>query len=366
MSWESEKVLAVVPARGGSKGIPRKNLRKIAGLSLIARAARVIGALPWIDRAVISTDDADMAEEGRRYGLDVPFMRPAALAGDTSSGPDVLHHAWTEGEKHYGMQFDYALYLEPTSPLRRAEDVEATFKHLLSGPYQSAATVSRSPGHFTPHKCLLVDERGLIRFYLPARPRGPCAPADSGLLLPQRRGLRGAPRAVSDHQGGHRRHHGGRGDRPAAGQCRRRAGARIRRLAVATRGLGRAKEVKQCRVLSPFSSADCSSRERACCGPCSASIRTLRPGSRPIGSTSIGTTSPARIAASACAGLPCSMTEIRPSLNRWPRTAPTSALFSPPCSTRTRRGRARRGGPRRRRAISSTPGGCSSSGRMPR
>ena len=168
MAWGSEKVLAVVPARGGSKGIPRKNLRKIAGLSLIARVARVIGALKWIDRAVISTDDPDMAEEGRRHGLDVPFMRPAPLAGDTASGPDVLHHAWTECERHYGMRFDYALYLEPTSPLRRADDVETTLKQLLSGPYQSAATVSRSPGHFTPHKCLLVDGEGLIRFYLPA------------------------------------------------------------------------------------------------------------------------------------------------------------------------------------------------------
>jgi CMP-N,N'-diacetyllegionaminic acid synthase len=167
MAWGSQKVLAVVPARGGSKGVPRKNLRKLAGLSLIARAARVIGELPWIDRAIISTDDPDMEEEGRRHGLDMPFMRPAELASYTSSGPDVLHHAWTECEKHYGTRFDYALYLEPTSPLRRAADVEAAFKHLLSGPYQSAATVSRSPGHFTPHKCLLVDDKGLIRFYLP-------------------------------------------------------------------------------------------------------------------------------------------------------------------------------------------------------
>src|SRR5262245_62950592 len=89
MAWGAEKVLAVVPARGGSKGIPRKNLRKVGGLSLIARAASVIRELPWIDRAVISTDDPDMAEEGRRHALDVPFTRPAILAGDTARGPDV-------------------------------------------------------------------------------------------------------------------------------------------------------------------------------------------------------------------------------------------------------------------------------------
>ena len=168
MPWGAEKVLAVVPARGGSKGVARKNLRKVGGLSLIARAASVIRELPWIDAAIISTDDPDMAEEGRLHALDVPFTRPATLAGDTARGPDVLHHAWTECEHHYGTRFDYALYLEPTSPLRLASDVEATFKQLLSGPYQSATTVSRSPGHFTPYKCLLVSEQGLIRFYLPA------------------------------------------------------------------------------------------------------------------------------------------------------------------------------------------------------
>jgi CMP-N,N'-diacetyllegionaminic acid synthase len=108
-----------------------------------------------------------MAEEGRRYALDAPFLRPSALAGDTARGPDVLYHAWTECERHYDLRFDYAVYLEPTSPLRRAADVEATFRQLLSGPYQSATTVSRSPGHFTPHKCLLVSQEGLIRFYLP-------------------------------------------------------------------------------------------------------------------------------------------------------------------------------------------------------
>jgi CMP-N,N'-diacetyllegionaminic acid synthase len=167
MAWGAERVLAVVPARGGSKGIPRKNLRNVGGLSLIARAAGVVQQLPWVDHAVISTDDPDMAEEGRRHGLDVPFMRPAALAGDIARGPDVLHHAWIECERQYGVRFDYALYLEPTSPLRQPSDVEETFKQLLSGSYQSATTVSRSPGHFTPYKCLLVNDEGLIRFYLP-------------------------------------------------------------------------------------------------------------------------------------------------------------------------------------------------------
>jgi CMP-N-acetylneuraminic acid synthetase len=81
--------LAVVPARGGSEGIPRKNLCKVGGLSLIAHVARTIRALDWIDRAVLTTDDPEMAEEGRQHGLEVPFLRPAELATD-SSGPNDM------------------------------------------------------------------------------------------------------------------------------------------------------------------------------------------------------------------------------------------------------------------------------------
>ena len=78
MSYKGFKILAVIPARGGSKGIPRKNLRKIAGISLVGLAAGVARSLDWIDRTVVSTDDVDIAAEGRRYGAEVPFIRPKA------------------------------------------------------------------------------------------------------------------------------------------------------------------------------------------------------------------------------------------------------------------------------------------------
>ena len=93
MTWAGLSVLAVVPARGGSKGIPRKNLRKVGSLSLIAWAANTVGELAWIDSAVISTDDAEMAEEGKRYGLVAPFLRPIELASDVSSSVDMWQHA---------------------------------------------------------------------------------------------------------------------------------------------------------------------------------------------------------------------------------------------------------------------------------
>jgi N-acylneuraminate cytidylyltransferase len=77
-------VLAVIPARGGSKGIPRKNLQFVGGVSLIGRAAQVVAALDWVDCAIVSTDSMEIADEARRHGLRVPFMRPADLSADKS------------------------------------------------------------------------------------------------------------------------------------------------------------------------------------------------------------------------------------------------------------------------------------------
>lgn len=158
-------MLAVVPARGGSKGLPGKNLKPVGGISLVGRAARLARSLDWIDHAVLSTDDATIAAEGARYGLDVPFMRPAELASDTASSADMWRHAWLASEAHFGRRFDVSLLLEPTSPLRRADDLAATMAALVDGGHRSAATVSRTPAHYTPHKTLTVDDAGRIGFY---------------------------------------------------------------------------------------------------------------------------------------------------------------------------------------------------------
>ena len=165
MSYKGFKILAVIPARGGSKGIPRKNLRKIAGISLVGLAAGVARSLDWIDRTVVSTDDVDIAAEGRRYGAEVPFIRPKELSGDESNSVDMWRHAWLESEAHFQEQFDLSILLEPTSPLRRPEDVTRTLEALIESDCDAAATFSRAPAHFTPHKCLTIDENGIIGFY---------------------------------------------------------------------------------------------------------------------------------------------------------------------------------------------------------
>jgi CMP-N-acetylneuraminic acid synthetase len=167
MAWQGMNILAVVPARGGSKSIPRKNLALVGGLSLVGHAAKVVSALPWINRAILSTDDQEIAEEGRRHGLLVPFMRPEELAGDRSTSVDMWRHAWLASEDYFGDRFDISILLEPTSPLRRPEDVERTIRILAEGGHAAAATVSRTPAHYTPHKTLTINENGLIGFYLP-------------------------------------------------------------------------------------------------------------------------------------------------------------------------------------------------------
>ena len=165
MSWGGLSALAIVPARGGSKGIRRKNLCRVGPRSLIAWAAHTVSELSWIDGAVISTDDSEMAEEGRKHGLEAPFMRPAELASDTASSAEFWRHAWLTSENHFGRRFDLSILLQPTTPLRKTPDVERTVKAMVDGRHRAAATVSRTPGHFTPQKCLALDEKGVLTFY---------------------------------------------------------------------------------------------------------------------------------------------------------------------------------------------------------
>lgn len=166
MAFEGRSVLAVVPARGGSKSIPRKNLCVIGGLSLVATAARVLRSLAWIDTSILSTDDLEIADEGRRHGLDVPFLRPEALSGDTATSVSVWRHAWLAAEQYYQRGFDLSILVEPTSPLRRPDDLERTVGLLIRSQAGCAATVSPMPAHFTPQKTLTVSEGGAIGFFL--------------------------------------------------------------------------------------------------------------------------------------------------------------------------------------------------------
>src|SRR5690349_10660690 len=117
-------VIAFIFARGGSKGIPRKNLRTLGGRPLLAWSIETAAACPEIDRVIVSTDDAEIAEVGRAHGAETPFMRPADLATDTSPEWLSWQHAIRTVRSQSG-PFDLFVSVPTTSPLRRPEDISA-------------------------------------------------------------------------------------------------------------------------------------------------------------------------------------------------------------------------------------------------
>ena len=135
-----KKVLAIIPARGGSKGLPGKNIKELCWKPLIAWSIGVAKACRNIDRIVVSTDDDQIAEVAKKYGIEVPFMRPAELATDTTSTVDVLFNMLDWYKKHENFRPEYILLLQPTSPLRTVADIKGAIQ-ILQG-INSRAVVS--------------------------------------------------------------------------------------------------------------------------------------------------------------------------------------------------------------------------------
>jgi len=161
----SGDVLGLVPARGGSKGVPGKNTRLLAGRPLLeytARAARESGVLR---RVVLSTDSEEIAECGRRLGLEVPFMRPAALARDDTPMLPVVEHALDE-LRVQGWEPATVVLLQPTSPLRTPAHIRAAVEQLHRSGADSVVSVVAVPQHLSPDYVMRLEE-GRLRPFLP-------------------------------------------------------------------------------------------------------------------------------------------------------------------------------------------------------
>jgi CMP-N,N'-diacetyllegionaminic acid synthase len=154
-------VLGLVPARGGSKGIPGKNARTFLGTPLVARAVDVAFASGVLDRVIVSTDDEAIAAIARAAGADVPFIRPAELARHETSTAAVVQHALVHacGE---GDEPDVVVVLEPTSPGRTPEHVREALALLRESGADSVASVSEVPHHFVPSKQLAIAGDGAL------------------------------------------------------------------------------------------------------------------------------------------------------------------------------------------------------------
>ena len=162
----TQRILAVCPARGGSKGIPLKNLAPFLGVPLVTRVGQLVGEIPIIDRAVVSTDHPEIAEIAKNSGLDAPFFRPPDLSGDRISDAPVLIHALEEMEYLDHVRYDIVVMLQPTSPLRRPEHVIRAIEMLVTGQWDAIWTVSETDSKSHPLKQLTLDS-GKIDYYDP-------------------------------------------------------------------------------------------------------------------------------------------------------------------------------------------------------
>lgn len=150
--YKGKKILAVIPARGGSKGIPRKNIKELGGKPLIAWTIECAKKSKYLDRIIVSTDDEEIARIAKEWGADVPFMRPAELAQDDTPGiAPILHAAeFLKGE------YTHIVVLQVTSPFRSANDVDETIKKCIDNVADTCVSVTKAEA--SPFWMYTLDE----------------------------------------------------------------------------------------------------------------------------------------------------------------------------------------------------------------
>lgn len=156
------EVLALIPARGGSKSIPRKNIRPLAGFPLIAYSIAAGLAAEMVDRVIVSTDDEEIARVAREFGAETPFIRPPSLARDDTPDLPVFEHALTWLAEHEGYQPQIIIQLRPTSPFRRTWHIDQAVLRLIEHPEADAVRTVCVPFQ-NPFKMWQIDPNGFLR-----------------------------------------------------------------------------------------------------------------------------------------------------------------------------------------------------------
>ncbi len=157
-------ILGLIPARGGSKGIPGKNVRPLAGKPLIQYACEAARGSRLLNHTIVSTDSAEIAEAARNARGEVPFSRPAELAADTTPMVDVIHHAIEWIELNEGKSPDIVVLLQPTAPLRQSNHIDEAIQLLVHGDCDSVVSVAPIPQHYNPHWQFVVKDGQLQVF----------------------------------------------------------------------------------------------------------------------------------------------------------------------------------------------------------
>ena len=174
-----QRILAVIPARGGSKRLPRKNVLNLAGKPLIAWSIEAALQSKYIDRVVVSTDDNEIANVSKQHGADVPFLRPEQLATDEATSMDAVLHV-IEKLEDSGEVYDYIMLLQPTSPLRNVADIDGAINQLFERKHNSIISVceaehsplwtntlpkNMSMANFLPKEILNARSQDLEKYY---------------------------------------------------------------------------------------------------------------------------------------------------------------------------------------------------------
>ena len=163
--YKGKNILGLIPARGSSKGLPRKNIRLLLGKPLIAWTIEQALASKYLDRVVVSTEDKEISDISKKYGAEVPFMRPKELARDKAKGIDVVLHTmnWLkENEKQ--KQYDLIMLLQPTSPLRTKEDIDEVIEFLFLKEAKAIVSVCEVDHH--PLWVNTLPENGCMKDFI--------------------------------------------------------------------------------------------------------------------------------------------------------------------------------------------------------
>jgi N-acylneuraminate cytidylyltransferase len=163
------RVLGIITARGGSKGIPGKNLKLLGDRPLLDYSIEAANDTP-LDRLILSTEDPKIAEVARSLGCEVPFMRPRELAQDDTPHLPVIQHAARWLLEHQNYKADVVLILQPTSPLRSSADIAAALRMLELSGADSVVSVNEVPAHDHPMRMLRVDEQGNAVLFATGQP----------------------------------------------------------------------------------------------------------------------------------------------------------------------------------------------------
>lgn len=162
--YKKKKILAIIPARAGSKGIKKKNLIKINGISLLEYVFNALKNLEIIDRSLVSTDSNEIKRESERLGIPCTSLRPRKLSKDNTAILDVLKYEVNKIEKVESIVYDIIVLLEPTSPLRQSKDVEKAIKKLINTKLKSLWSVSKVDTKYNPLKQLKL-EKSKLKYY---------------------------------------------------------------------------------------------------------------------------------------------------------------------------------------------------------